>query len=758
MAHSSEAAASTSVRAVLSGGRAWLAALLAAALVAIGWISVERYLSLKRELTDAALARRAAVASLAAAALSEKLDRLIDVGVALATRVRFRDLVATGRWIEAVEILRRVPQDFAYVDRVLLADARGTLMADSPPLPDVRGRNFAQRDWFKGVSRDWRPYISELYVRAAAPQLEVVAVAVPVRAADDAVAGILVLQIRLETYFDWAYRVDATPGARLAFVDRSGRIAFDSTRPAGAPLLAAADRVAVRAAPGAEIVRAASTGAEAVLGRATASHGWQVRSELPATSAFVARDRLLHQLHVDAILIALLASAGIAFGAQALIARRQARAESAHRAELERAHDSLLRQAERLRILHEVDRAIVAQRSPVDIAGAVIQPVRALLGVPRAIVNVFDLAAGEVEWIAAAGRKRTRIGPGVRYSLRLMGDLEGLRRGEPQRIDVGALPAGAEVDALRRSGVHYYLAVPMAAGGELIGALSFGGERDKFSPEQVRIAQEIATQIAIAMAQARLFERVRRHAAELEQRVAERTTELLAANRELEAFSYSVSHDLRAPLRAVDGFAQALVEDHAGELSAEARRKLGVVRDETRRMGVLIDELLQFSRLSRQELRHVEVDMTALARKSFDALLAQRAGREVEVQIGALAAARGDPVLLGQVWMNLLCNALKFTARCERPRIEVGSAGDAAEHVYSVRDNGAGFDPRYKAKLFGVFQRLHDAGEYPGTGVGLALVQRIVARHGGQVWADGAPGAGATFHFSLPAQPSHGAV
>jgi signal transduction histidine kinase len=248
----------------------------------------------------------------------------------------------------------------------------------------------------------------------------------------------------------------------------------------------------------------------------------------------------------------------------------------------------------------------------------------------------------------------------------------------------------------------------------------------------------------------RVDDDLRRLNSELEQRVADRTAQLEAANKELEGFSYSVSHDLRTPLRSVVGFAEALLEDHGRELSDEARRKVNVVHGEGRRMGVLIDDLLAFSRLGRKTLQTTEVNMGALARTTWNALMAQRDATAAEIDIGALPAAQGDRALLGQVFVNLLSNALKFSAKAAHPSISVSAISDAREHIYFVRDNGAGFNPKYRDKLFGVFQRLHDASEYPGTGVGLALVQRIVVRHGGRVWAEGQPGEGATFYFTLP--------
>jgi signal transduction histidine kinase len=408
---------------------------------------------------------------------------------------------------------------------------------------------------------------------------------------------------------------------------------------------------------------------------------------------------------------------------------------------------ALHRQGERLRLMRELERAVALEQAPQAIAAAVIQPLRELLGVPRAIVNRFDLEAGEVEWIAAAGRRRTHVGPGVRYSIRLMGDVAALRRGEPQRIDVRALPESPEKEALLASDVAVYMVVPMLAGGELFGALSFGADSGAFSAEQMKIAEEVATQLAVAMFQAQLLARVRNHAADLEQTVELRTEALQAANKELESFSYSVSHDLRAPLRAVDGYARMLEEDYAASLDEEGRRLLSVVRASSQRMGRLIDDLLAFSRLGRQQPARQPVDMRGLAEEVVTEL---RNGSQAAIDLGDLPGARVDRALMRQVWANLIANALKYSGKRADARIEIGGRRQDGETVYWVRDNGVGFDMRYAEKLFGVFQRLHRADEFDGTGVGLAIVQRVVARHGGRVWAQAKPGEGACFHFSLP--------
>jgi len=232
--------------------------------------------------------------------------------------------------------------------------------------------------------------------------------------------------------------------------------------------------------------------------------------------------------------------------------------------------------------------------------------------------------------------------------------------------------------------------------------------------------------------------------AELERRVKERTAEL-------ESFSYSVSHDLRVPLRAVDGFSRILLEDYGDKLDDEGKRLLGVVRENTERMARLIDDILAFSRLGRREITLQHVDMTALANEAAAELAPSWAGRDLRLEIGALPPAQGDAAMLHQVWINLLGNAIKFTRGRTRALIVVSGRAEGNELVYCIRDNGAGFDMQYVDKLFGVFQRLHGTEEFEGTGAGLAIVKRIVTRHGGRVWAEGKVDEGAVFCFTLPA-------
>jgi light-regulated signal transduction histidine kinase (bacteriophytochrome) len=239
---------------------------------------------------------------------------------------------------------------------------------------------------------------------------------------------------------------------------------------------------------------------------------------------------------------------------------------------------------------------------------------------------------------------------------------------------------------------------------------------------------------------------------ELNAALEAKAAQLQATNRELESFSYSVSHDLRAPLRGIDGFAMMLEEDYAARLDSEGRRYLSVIREASRRMGALIDDLLAFSRLGKQSMASHEIDMAAMVRDVVQELLHSHRGQAPEIVIGELPPVQADSALLRQVWTNLIANAVKYSSKSERPRIEIDAAPGDGEIVYSVRDNGVGFDMEYVGKLFGVFQRLHRADEFTGTGVGLAIVHRIITRHGGRVWAEGRLNEGAAFFFALPVE------
>ena len=235
----------------------------------------------------------------------------------------------------------------------------------------------------------------------------------------------------------------------------------------------------------------------------------------------------------------------------------------------------------------------------------------------------------------------------------------------------------------------------------------------------------------------------------LELTIRKRTEDLEAANKEMEAFSYSVSHDLRAPLRSINGYSKILLEDYGDKLGPQGNQTLNTVIRNAVRMGQLIDDLLHFSRLGKQNVKKVPLDMNALVMNVYEDLKSQYE-KEIDIKIHSLAPVEGDSSMIRQVVQNLLSNAIKYSMKKEAIKIEIGSMKEDSSEVYYIKDNGAGFDMKYYDKLFGVFQRLHSANEFEGTGVGLALVQRIIAKHEGKIWAEGKENEGATFYFSLP--------
>src|SRR5712692_721607 len=456
-----------------------------------------------------------------------------------------------------------------------LTDLHGTLMADVPQALEIRGQNFAQRDWYRRVTRAMRPYVSQVYPRAAAPRTNVFAAAIPIRSEKGEALGILVLQVRSDAFFDWTRGIEVGAGGLVYITDQKGVLASHTKfAPQG-------DLVDFSMVPVVQRVLAGAAGVDVefnpienqdrvVAYAPIAKHGCGVVLEQPAAAAFATRDDQLRRILIAyTLILASLASVALLVSL-IVIQRRQVRTD--------------------------------------------------------------------------------------------------------------------------------------------------------------RLAKE-----------------------ELEQHVAERTAQLESSNRELEGFSYSISHDLRAPLRAINSFAEMVQEGYGEKLDDEGRRMLRVIRDNSRKMGQLIDDLLVFSRLGRQAISAAEADMAAVARRVFEELRVASAGNPVRLTIKPMPSAWCDAALIRQVWINVLANAIKFSAVREEPLIEAGGYADGAQNVYYVKDNGVGFDMRYHEKLFGVFDRLHGAKEFPGTGVGLAIVKRVVERHGGRVWAEGAVNEGATFYFALPA-------
>jgi len=323
--------------------------------------------------------------------------------------------------------------------------------------------------------------------------------------------------------------------------------------------------------------------------------------------------------------------------------------------------------------------------------------------------------------------------------------------------------ANAELEALSGQGeaealfAHPFdaairVALPIIAGGKLFGVLGFSPAHSqrRISPGQLKALDVLARTAGAAFATAVLVKELKVMNEELEQRVQARTRELEIANKDLESFSYSISHDLREPLRAVEGFCEMFRTEFGANIPQDGRAVLDRISSGASRMTQLVNDLLHFSRFSREPLERVRMPLRGLVQQILARLTEALGERQLVVQIGDLPDCYSDPGLLEQVWVNLLSNAFKFTAGRNPARVDIGALRQGDETVYYVRDNGVGFDMRYADKLFGVFQRLHSVQEFEGTGVGLSIVHRIVTRHGGRVWADSRKGEGTSFYFSLP--------
>jgi len=406
--------------------------------------------------------------------------------------------------------------------------------------------------------------------------------------------------------------------------------------------------------------------------------------------------------------------------------------------------EAVQEQREQLATLRDIDQAILAAESPEEIASEALQRVRAILPFKSATVTVIDWDADEAHVLAAPDNV---LDAPTTLPLDEIYLSDAVKAGETEVIaDDAYEPVPEAKQRMHEMGLRAILCLPMVVEDEVIGVVHVGRtEPNAFTDEDWQVGRELADHMAIAIRQSQLLEEVQKQRERLEERVRERTEEL-------ESFTYSVSHDLRTPLRAIDGYTRILKEDHADQLDDEGRKLLDVVYESAQTMGDLIDDLLTLSRLGRREMHRVPIDMEALAQEAFDEL--KRAhperGENVTFACPDLPTAFGDRSMIRQVFSNLLSNALKFTRDEDAPRIEVRAENRGDEIVYAVRDNGVGFSMEYADKLFGVFERLHEDDAFEGTGVGLAIVERIVRRHDGTVWGEGAEDEGATIYFTLP--------
>ena len=404
--------------------------------------------------------------------------------------------------------------------------------------------------------------------------------------------------------------------------------------------------------------------------------------------------------------------------------------------------------------LLEASRTILEYRDFSQAARRIFDSCKNLTGATAGYVALLNEEGNEnlVLFLDAGGRTCT-VDPSLPMPVR---GLRGEAYGAPKTVYENSFMSSPWIKFMPDGHVRLdnVLFAPLLVKGKAVGVMGIANKPGGFTERDAHIATAFGDIAALSLSNNWTLDELAQSEAKVKKLNAElgrHTAEMEEANKELEAFAYTVSHDLRVPLRSMDGFSQNLLDGYAGKLDDEGKRLLNVVCDNAHKMGQLISDILAFSRAGRQEMSVVEVDMENLAGAALDGLQQTVAGRDLTVDIKYLPPARGDFSMLQQVWINLLANAIKFTRPKAVARIEVGCTIEGAELVYYVKDNGVGFNMQYMDKLFGPFQRLHRADEFEGTGIGLAIVKRIIAKHGGRMWAEGKVNEGATVYFALPA-------
>ncbi|MFL5403605.1 MAG: PAS domain S-box protein [Gemmatimonadales bacterium] len=420
--------------------------------------------------------------------------------------------------------------------------------------------------------------------------------------------------------------------------------------------------------------------------------------------------------------------------------------------ERKQAEDQLRRSAERLTMLHDMDQAILAARSPAEIGRAALARMRRMVPCERCTVTLFDFDSGQAQVIAGyAGGSHL---PASSMPLTDIAPVEVLRHSTIRYIeDLGAVKDPAPMfRLLLAEGLRSVLTVPLLVEGEAIGEIRLAGSRpSEFNAEHGDIAQEIATPIAVAIQQARLREELSRQRADLERRLADRGAAFRAITAELETLLYSVSHDLRAPLRQLIGFSRQLLDESSQRLDPAGLHYATRIHQAADHMASLVEDLIGLSRIGRQDLLRREVRLTTLVEDVIEGFRSPDDGRSIDWQIEELPTIECDPALTKIAVSNLLANAVKFTRPRPHATIRIRSVEADGQVGLAIQDNGVGFKMAYAGKLFGVFQRLHRTDEFEGNGAGLAMVQRIAQKHGGRVWAESEPDAGATFYLTLGA-------
>ena len=790
-------------------------------------IAAYSYIRIKNTTTERIYEQRRAIASLSQRILSEKLERIGDLGLSFSTRPLVYRHVDKKEWKEAIALMQKVPSDFPYIERVIITDTAGLMMADFPE-SHLTGKNYSGYNWYKGYAENHKPYLSQIFIENMPRRGTVAAYVTPIKNDAGETKGLLVLQVNTSGLLKWTKSEIPEKSGFIFVVDQAGQLVINPKYNTSDTVVdyssAPAVKKALQGKNGAEILYNPIEKENRLLAYSQVpQYNWAVIVTQQADAALAGDGSIKFVTFFYALIIFLATCFAAAIISEM---NRRTRAEnklhqklnaiSDFKAMFESAPGAYLILLPDLTIdavSDEYLQATMTQRNKiigknifvvfpdnpddktadgVSNLNASLSRVLKLRKADEMAIQKYDIrkpdgifeerywaplnkpvlnASGEVVYIIHSVRNVTKD---------IMHDREIKRKSEEIRDLYDEAPCGYfSVNAdivitninhtlLKWLGYELQEVTGIKLFHELLSPESRQAHLETFNELFAKYIQQgfindmeyefqrkdgttfpaVVNSIAVfdengsfVRSRSTVFDNTERKKAEIQ---------LKTANRELEAFSYSISHDLRAPLRVINGYSSMLEEDFGKDMPEDAKQLMSVISTNTRKMAELIDGLLEFSRLGKRELFKMTINTGRMVEGICNDLKEQHKERIIEFKVNNLPNIEADRITLQQVWINLISNAVKYTNQKPVALIQIGAVPKHDEVIFYVRDNGVGFDMRYVEKLFGVFQRLHSVEEFEGSGVGLALAQRIITKHGGRIWAEGKVNEGATFFFSIP--------